>query len=285
MDTQRSSKSYLIIMSKSTPLFNAVQNGHAAVVELLLFDATIKGPTKFSNFSLYSRYYYLTPFHAAALNGHEAVVKVFFKSKIVVDLETERKETMVCKAAQGGHVDIVKLLLEAGAGVDEPSDLEATPLYYAIDGGYAATIETLLAHGAAIHVASLLDSPTKEPMTPLARAVDINQDIIVKVLLEAGADLMWTNSKGETIIQTVTVRFAVIGTSPQRFSILRMLLAAGVDINQPDLPGDTTLPQMLWLARGKADAIRFPLQHGADVHRLGHGSFLRPLPRCCARRL
>ena len=94
-----------------TPLSYAAENGHEAVVKLLL--------EKGAELETKDLHYGRTPLLYAARNGHEAVVKLLLEKG--AELETKNDAyggTPLSYAAENGHEAVVKLLLEKGAELE-----------------------------------------------------------------------------------------------------------------------------------------------------------------------
>jgi hypothetical protein len=91
---------------EATPLSWAAENGHEAVIRLLLESGKVDVNMKDD----YSR----TPLWWAAKNGHEAIVGLLLRSENVdVDIKDSDSRTPLSWAANNGHVAVVKLLLES----------------------------------------------------------------------------------------------------------------------------------------------------------------------------
>ncbi|KAF2185905.1 ankyrin [Zopfia rhizophila CBS 207.26] len=89
-------------------LWWAVENGHEAVVKLLLATGKVDVNSKDDHG--------WTPLRRAAGNGHEAVVKLLLATgKVDVDSKDDLGQTPLRNAAENGHEAVVKLLLEKGA--------------------------------------------------------------------------------------------------------------------------------------------------------------------------
>jgi hypothetical protein len=109
-----------------TPLSWAAENGHEAVVKLLLE----KGADIESKDSKDSR----TPLLWAARNGHEAVVNLLLEKSAnpeVKDFKDSR--TPLLWAVGNGHEAVVKLLLEKGADLESKDEWSRTPLSLAAE--------------------------------------------------------------------------------------------------------------------------------------------------------
>ncbi|OBT59915.1 hypothetical protein VE03_10522, partial [Pseudogymnoascus sp. 23342-1-I1] len=88
-----------------TPLNWAAENGHGAVVKLLLDTDNVDADSK--------NEVGLTPLFLTAENGHEAVVKLpLGTGKVDADSKDRYGQSLLLLAARGGHKAVVKLLLD-----------------------------------------------------------------------------------------------------------------------------------------------------------------------------
>jgi ankyrin repeat domain-containing protein 50 len=124
-----------------TPLSCAVEEGHEAVVRLLLAHSDVEADSK----DKYSR----TPLWRAAEGGHEALVRLLLaRSDVEVDLKDDGGRTPLWRAAERGHEAVVRLLLEKGANPDSKDRQGRTVLFPAAENGHDAVMRLLLDKGA-----------------------------------------------------------------------------------------------------------------------------------------
>ena len=83
-------------------LYSAAENGHEAVVRLLLENEADVNMKDWWNGR--------TALHSAAENGHEAVVRLLLEHKADVDAITQDGSTALSRAAEKGHEAVVQLL-------------------------------------------------------------------------------------------------------------------------------------------------------------------------------
>ncbi|KAH6867775.1 hypothetical protein B0T10DRAFT_596896 [Thelonectria olida] len=94
-----------------TPLSWAAEQGHEAVVELLLATRKVNVNSKHWDFNQ-------TPLLWAAANGHENVVQLLLQAGAQPDLRDSDDQTPLTRAIEGGFLAAVRVLLERGAEVN-----------------------------------------------------------------------------------------------------------------------------------------------------------------------
>jgi hypothetical protein len=124
-------------------------------------------------------------------------------------------------AAYTRRSDAAELLLASGADVNADDGYGGTPLYYLVDGAdgtcrVVPLLKLLLGHGAAVNLRAgpYLDEANR--WTPLHRAVVRGCPDVVKMLVNAGADVSAVDGKGETALALATR----INADPQIIGIL-----------------------------------------------------------------
>ncbi|KAJ3486515.1 hypothetical protein NLG97_g6599 [Lecanicillium saksenae] len=122
-----------------TPLSYATEEGHEAIIKLLLATDKVDVDAKDD----IGR----TPLLYAAENGHEAIVKLLVATdKVDVDAKDDFGRTPLSYAAENGHEAVAKLLLATEkVDVDAKDNRGGSPLLYAAGNGHEAIVELLYA--------------------------------------------------------------------------------------------------------------------------------------------
>jgi hypothetical protein len=154
-----------------TPLSYAAENGHEAVVRLLVEREDVEADSE----DRLGR----TPLSSAARNGHEAVVRLLVERE---DVEADSKDrfngTPLSCAAENGHEAIVRLLVEReDVEADSKDGVGQTPLAYAAENGHEAVVR-LLVEREDVEA----DSKDSFGKTPLSYAAESGHEAVVRLL-------------------------------------------------------------------------------------------------------
>ena len=122
-----------------------------------------------------------------------------------------------------------------------------TPLHRACYNGHLDVVRVLLEAGADLHATD------NGGRTPLHRACDNGHLDVVRVLFEAGADLHATDDGGRTPLH--------LACDNGHFDVVRVLFEAGADLHATDNCGRTPLHHAC--DDGQFDVVRFLLDAGA----------------------
>lgn len=126
----------------------------------------------------------------ASDSGSEGIAQELVKKGADMTVKDEEGHTALQIASRGGHTAIISLLLE---GSNESPEAHAETLWEASRRGHEDAVKTLLTHPRV----SLLCAPPLERHLLLA-AVDVNNDVIIDMLLNAGFDIETKSKHGET---------------------------------------------------------------------------------------
>lgn len=166
-----------------TPLHLASENGHEAIVKLLLE----KGADLEALDSDDS-----TPLHRASENGYHEVVKLLLHKKVDKERRDRFDRTPLYLASENGHEAVVGLLLGEGTYQETHDRFRRTPLHLASENGHEAVVKLLLEKGADLEA---LDS---DDGTPLHRASENGHEEIVKLLLKERANKQARDKNAQT---------------------------------------------------------------------------------------
>ncbi|KAL6406243.1 hypothetical protein AUP68_10413 [Ilyonectria robusta] len=250
-----------------TPLWYAAQNGHEAVVKLLVAagaDVNAGADTSAKVGGGDGR----TALQAAAGGGHLEVVKKLLAAGADVNAAAAAGvyggRTALQAAAGGGHLEVVEKLLAAGADVNATAAAGfffggRTALQAAAGGGHLEVVEKLLAAGADVNAAAAGTGGR----TALQAAAEGGHLEVVEKLLAAGADvnaITATGDFGRTALQAAS--------GGGHLEVVEKLLAAGADVNATAAAGFIGGRTALQAAAegGHLEVVEKLLAAGADVN-------------------
>ena len=126
------------------------------------------------------------------------VISYLLSSKAIdVDVSNKYGETPLMIASIEGNLPLVRaLVLQKGAKVDH---IGWTPLHYASARGHLEVAQFLISNGA------IVDAPSQGDTTPLMMAVQSGNELLIKLLLDKGADLQKRNSVGLSAIDIAII--------------------------------------------------------------------------------
>lgn len=197
----------------------AARQGNAAIVKRLIkagAKVNVKNSTGF------------TPLMAAVLNDHLKAAKVLISAKANVNARTPDGTTPLIMASRTDDVRMIKMLINAGADIHARNSKGVHPLEIAISAEKEEALKTLLSAEPEINspqvqyhflqavvtnktgiVKAFLQkgvSPNAHPHgLPALGAASLQGHVeVVKILLEAGADVNLKTSRGETALALAT---------------------------------------------------------------------------------
>ncbi|MEX0885463.1 MAG: ankyrin repeat domain-containing protein [Phycisphaeraceae bacterium] len=205
-----------------------------------------------------------TPLRNAAATGDLRVVELLLEHGADPNLPEEGiapRGHALYAAAAAGHLEVARLLLDRGAYPNPPVESSADALTRAIDRGDEAMVELLCSYGAARSVeilahygdvrtaAAVFDANPALADDPegLASAAGQGHASFVRLMLRHQPNL--------------ARRTAVVAATRD---LTELLLAHGMNLNQPDWLGITLLHELA--RRGDRERAEVLLDHGADVH-------------------
>ncbi len=235
----------------------------------------------------------LTPLIFATRQGDLETVKVLLKAGADVNETSEYGWSALLDATQNRFYQLGVYLLDHGADPNLANEGGWTPLYLAtdnrnIEGGDYPTrkpdmdhldyLKRLLAAGAKTNLRMRSSTETRtvfthqwlmeEGATPFLRAAQSGDLVLMKLLLEHGADPKIATDHGVTPLMVASgigwVEGVTYEWSPkQTYETVQFLLDGGAEVNAQDtLDGRTAL--MGAAHKGRTDVIQLLVDHGAD---------------------
>ncbi|RAL65362.1 hypothetical protein DID88_000930 [Monilinia fructigena] len=158
------------------------------------------------------------PLLVAAEFGHSSVVSALILSKANPLARDDLYENSLHKAARKGHTKIVRKLISAYPYlIDVPAELNRTALHIAIERRHEAVVKALIEAGANINFSD------KRKLTPLMKAAVTNLPKVVHLLVENGANI---DAKGFANFTALS-----LAAASGNFEAVKKLLGAGADVD------------------------------------------------------
>ena len=229
---------------QSDPLCTAALNGHMACVRALVSAGApiVTGST-----------HGFSALNDAAQNGHVEILQYLLQQGISANAESSpARGTPLLVACQQGQLTCLRTLLNAGADINRPDNTGCTALYYAAKEGRLAALEILLNRGAKVQVWS------SDKSDPLCIAAFNGHRFCVRLLLAAGSPIITGKPHG----------FSALCCAAQKGypEILGLLLQQGVSANAKGSPSGG-VPLISASINERLSCIRMLLAAGADVNR------------------
>jgi ankyrin repeat protein len=225
----------------------------------------------------------LEPVHCAASANQPAVLAFLTKHGADLRAVDNTGNAPLHLAAGAAAGEAISWLAEHAAEVDAPGFLKGTALGFAVQSGDLETAALLLRLGAAAN------PPTAESGgTPLASAACIANPDLVELLLQHGADpkpvlvgtLATLDLAAFQMGQYHRRRNAMLEKLPllrlpaqpgDRAKVIRLLVAAGMPLEQPDARGMTPLLNAAYF--GNVEAVQVLLELGAKPDAIDEEGF------------
>ncbi|WP_082310080.1 ankyrin repeat domain-containing protein [Nonomuraea sp. SBT364] len=169
---------------------------------------------------------------AAAARGDTAAVRDALASGADVDARDGQRRTALLLAAAADHVETAKLLVAAGADPDARDSRQDTPWLVTGVTGSVAMLRALLPAGPDLTVRNRYGGVSLIP------ACERGHVDYVREVLKTGIDVNHVNDLGWTgLLEAV-----ILGDGgPAHQEIVRLLIAAGADVDLADRDGVTPL--------------------------------------------
>ncbi|KAL8647244.1 MAG: hypothetical protein Q9226_006514 [Calogaya cf. arnoldii] len=228
--------------TEGDPIREAVAQGHAEVVKVLIEHYEVSDETKLS------QYLYI-----ASSKGHAEIVGFLLDKGVNVDAVGGKQGTALQIAALEGHKDIAQLLLSKHASTKVVSARFGTPLSAAAEKGHERTFQMLLSAGASIN------GKGGWYAYPLISAIVGQNDTIIQILLNKGANVNLTGGRHVCALMAA----AALG----KLALVQKLIDKGAKVNDENDKGADALHSAS--CAGHLDVVCLLLENGADVNAKG----------------
>jgi ankyrin repeat protein len=212
-----------------------------------------------------------TALHWAVEREDFELVDRLIKAGANVNARNDYGSTPMSEAAISGNTAIMDRLLKAGADVESPNGDGQTALMIIARTSNVQAAKLLLSHGANVNAVEQW-----KQQTPLIWAAAESQPAMVKVLVEAGADLN-ARSKVHNWERQVTAEARAIarpsgGLTPLLYAArqgclecVMVLAEAGADLDLGD--PDNVSPLLMATLNGRWDVAKYLINKGANVNK------------------
>jgi ankyrin repeat protein len=171
------------------------------------------------------------PLALAVANGSTAIAALLLENGADPNVARENGETPLMAAARRGQVEVVRLLLERGAVVNaRTKKFGQTALMWA--AGYPEIVDLLLKHGA--------------ETAAVTTAWDVKYTIYAPTTVTLGKTGIPWNTDGEYVTRKGGQNALFFAIQQHDLESARLLLDAGIDVNQPAADGTTPLLAALY---------------------------------------
>jgi uncharacterized protein len=218
------------------------------------------------------------PLHLAIENADLPIVELLLDAGADPRRRDAANESALFVAARSGTPEIARALLERGANVDEREPhFQQTPLMVAVRADNAGIAALLIGRGANVNAQSVAGeepawrlphqnagsrgvgiirggwpergqrAPVPGAKTPLLYATRQGDPELVRLLVDAGADLELADADGVTPLLNAIINASLASRRPGgtgHFEVARYLIEQGADVNVADWYGQTPL----WVA-------------------------------------
>lgn len=194
----------------------------------------------------------------AAIEGHETPIRQVYERRGDMTIRNKTGATLLHLAAENGHEGVVKLLLEKGADITAQNQSGATALHVAAEKGFDGMFRLLQLVWRGTSFDKAIDTVDRVGCSPLHSAAANNCQVIIRILLEEGANIAMKNVRGRTPLH--------LAAEKGHEEAVRLLMENGAAADEAagflDRAGNTPLHSAA--KNGHEAAVRVLLEMGVD---------------------
>lgn len=134
----------------------------------------------------------------AAIEGHETPIRQIHERGGNIAVQNNTGATLLHLAAENGHEGVVKLLLEKGVDITTQNRSGATALHVAAEKNFDGMFKLLQLVWRGSSFDKAIETVDRAGCSPLHSAAVNNCQVIIRILLEEGANIAMKNVRGRT---------------------------------------------------------------------------------------
>jgi ankyrin repeat protein len=212
-----------------------------------------------------------TPLIYAAREGCIPCVTALIDGKADLNLTDPQRVTALNVALQNRHFDLAKMLIEAGADINKWDFYGRTPLYNAVDMNTlgpltARTDLPVLDKTTALDIVKLLLDKGADPNIQLIHRPRYRSAVFERgtdIILSAGATPLLRAARAADIpVMKLLLAHGAIATLPDQYGVTPFMAAAGVGFGVRATRGQNATEDE------RIEALKILLAAGADINRL-----------------
>ena len=166
----------------------------------------------------------------AVRQNHADVVQVLIDAGADIEARDEDLRTPLISSCKKGELPIVKMLVEAGAEVRAIDTRGCICLIMAAAFGHTETVRYLVGLPG---IDVVMSTKEEDGYTAVLVAVELDSADVMKVLIDAGADIETKNNEGRSPLS--------VASAFGKLEVVKVLIRAGAKVCVPDNNGDTCL--------------------------------------------
>ncbi|MFC1841791.1 ankyrin repeat domain-containing protein [Candidatus Dependentiae bacterium] len=190
----------------------------------------------------------MTPLHTAMLCGRKKMAALLLENDACIDIKNNLGNTPLHLAVCNNRNEKLKWLIQCGADINIKNNQGNTPLHIAVYCKNHPLIEFLIKNDANINIKNGIGyTPVHYAIDNCANSKDCIQ--VVAFLIQHDADINTKNNKGDTPLHTAVLRAYLEECKPVAFTIIKLLVEKGrnININAENVSGYTPLKLALEL--------------------------------------
>ncbi|XP_071178288.1 ankyrin-3-like [Mytilus edulis] len=225
-----------------SPLFFACQEGHNAVVQMLINNQADINKCRDTGVS---------PLLVACHQGHTEVIQMLINNKADINKFKVTGSSPLFIACQKGYIEVVQMLINNKADINKCRATGSSPLFVACQEGHTEVVQMLINNRADINRCKLTGS------SPLFIACQKGHTELVQILINNKADVNKCRYNGASPLY--------IGCQKGHSEVVQILMNNKADINKCD--NDEVSPLYIACRQGHTELVEMLINNKADINK------------------